>query len=348
MLDPLTWNVLLNYESQDLVRRRFQQLHGKGVSAAQAKAVACAFYQGRSYFESAVSADRAIKPLLLYYGVISLTRGTILLFDAARREQTLAPKHGLSVYKWNQTFAQQPLDLGKLTISIEDSGTFREFLDVTRNCSLLRMVASGRVHKLWQHRARNIVVKLTLEDLVSRTPDLQSQFFRWKGMHRCMRAAMLEDDSEEGQQSVMFFEADAAPMSGQEAVEAFFGCLPSKQTQQKGNQIIVSAPATDEGWPPVWDMVVMQRGARFDGKSVNVVAPFEDGFDCSKPASCFILCYLLGMFARYYPSRWMSLTRNETGDAAFPTVSAALAYIERDFPWMISDLVDSRLAASTA
>lgn len=282
--------------------------------------------------------------------MISLARGTILLFDPMRREQTLAPKHGLSVYNWHQAFAGRPTDFGALTVKLEDSGTFPELLQVTGNHTLLRRTVSGRPHRAWRHTASTLDVKVTLEDIVSRVPDLQDQMYRWKKIRRCMWVSdyRILNEDEHGVATLNFLASNAEPLSVDEAIETFFSCLSSKQVHHQGGLVTISAPARSENWPPFWDMVITSRGAALDGTSMNVVKPFDNGFDCSKSAACFVLSYILGMFARYYPSRWMALTRNETGDAALPTLLAALDFIERDFPWMISDMVDSRIAASTA
>lgn len=70
--------------------------------------------------------------------------------------------------------------------------------------------------------------------------------------------------------------------------------------------------------------------------------PFPGNLDLSKPAATFILSYVIGMLARYFPSRWETISRGGPGDVAMPTLLAAISFIELRFPEMIADLLESR------
>lgn len=75
--------------------------------------------------------------------------------------------------------------------------------------------------------------------------------------------------------------------------------------------------------------------------SLFVVSFFANSFDISKPAATYVLSYILGMLARYYPSKWMSLIRNEKGDALMPSLLKSLSYIENKFPQTVVDLLET-------
>jgi hypothetical protein len=49
----------------------------------------------------------------------------------------------------------------------------------------------------------------------------------------------------------------------------------------------------------------------------------------------FLLGHILGMLVRYYPSRWISLLRNEKGDAALPCQKAIASAVAADFPRLV-------------
>ena len=69
------WHEISQFESYDLARSWYQQTHQREMNAAKTRQINAFFIQGREYFKSASSADMSVKPLLLYYGVLSLSRG---------------------------------------------------------------------------------------------------------------------------------------------------------------------------------------------------------------------------------------------------------------------------------
>ena len=96
MNDRTAWEIIANYESHDVVRSLYQAKHGWKPNAAHCREIAAAFIQGRNYYAAATIADRSVKPLLLYYGIVALSRGLTLFLTRKRREAALAQSHGLS------------------------------------------------------------------------------------------------------------------------------------------------------------------------------------------------------------------------------------------------------------
>ena len=99
------WREISRFESYDLVRSWYQQTHQRQINAAKTRQINAFFIQGREYFKSASSADMSVKPLLLYYGVLSLSRGAILLRNTGKKEESLAPSHGLKEVNWRGTMS---------------------------------------------------------------------------------------------------------------------------------------------------------------------------------------------------------------------------------------------------
>ena len=69
------WHEISRFESYDLAKSWYQQTHQRQMNATKTRQVNAFFIQGREYFKSASSSDMSVKPLLLYYGVLSLSRG---------------------------------------------------------------------------------------------------------------------------------------------------------------------------------------------------------------------------------------------------------------------------------
>ncbi len=97
--DP--WSRLSLYQSRDLLEERYKERHGGTPSDGKCREIASHLIQGGQYFAAAQSAGDLARPLLLYYGVLALTRALILFADKAARETTLAEAHGLAAHEWS-------------------------------------------------------------------------------------------------------------------------------------------------------------------------------------------------------------------------------------------------------
>src|SRR5580700_296535 len=89
------WYDLKFLESASNVRNALKRSMGRSPSVAIANEIAVCIGQGRSFFELALSASPQIRPLQLYYGVLSFAMALI----AARTSNsiaTISQPHGLS------------------------------------------------------------------------------------------------------------------------------------------------------------------------------------------------------------------------------------------------------------
>ena len=68
------WHKLLDYESRDLIERFIETKHQRRASARQVNEISSNFIQAREYFRNTENSNLSVKPLLLYYGVNSLSR----------------------------------------------------------------------------------------------------------------------------------------------------------------------------------------------------------------------------------------------------------------------------------
>ena len=120
------WELLANFESFELVTREYTARHGRKPNIRHAREIAAPFSHARSYFRSAHSAEPTVKPLLLYYGVVSLARGVTLMLSRGMREANLALSHGLSAKKWGGVLSGDKPDFSALRIEVNATGTFVE------------------------------------------------------------------------------------------------------------------------------------------------------------------------------------------------------------------------------
>lgn len=66
-----------------------------------------------------------------------------------------------------------------------------------------------------------------------------------------------------------------------------------------------------------------------------VVELLPDGLDLSSLSLLYLIAYSMGMLARYYPSKWLSLLNSSKGDFAFPLMKAATTVVENRFPQLV-------------
>jgi len=85
------------FESQEIIRLRYRDLHGRHPNAAKARSIALHVEQGANFIESATLAPISIRPLLQYYGVAALARAVTIFRSIDRVESTLTPGHGYSI-----------------------------------------------------------------------------------------------------------------------------------------------------------------------------------------------------------------------------------------------------------
>ncbi|GBF27373.1 hypothetical protein MnTg02_02425 [bacterium MnTg02] len=136
------WELLSNYESHELVRNRYITKHNWQPNRSQSRQIAASFIQAREYFRSADNADLVVKPLLLYYGVVSLSRGLTLFLTPQLWEPSLARSHGLSRFNWHDELSKENPDYLNLAVRVNARGTFNELVHATGNRNLMRSGSS--------------------------------------------------------------------------------------------------------------------------------------------------------------------------------------------------------------
>ncbi|MBI5853104.1 MAG: hypothetical protein HZB39_19000 [Planctomycetes bacterium] len=330
----------MNFESQELVRRLYHARHGREANAAHAAEIGACFTQGAAYFESARVADRAVRPLLLYYGVLSLARGTSMFLRPGRREASLSQAHGLATVSWGETLARVGSDVGDLRVRVAEAGSFQEFGDATGNRSMLRIGRNDISQVLSYHRA-TAGQEFSLADLLSRLPEVIEQYDRWRQDGRCAIGG-IRPESPAGTVSITMQRRVGASIVDRARVERVVNPLPVVAIEEADAQWVVQLradPGTESGLshlPGIWDYVPTNM---LGIGSLCFAARYEGGWFGSKSGALFVAAYVLGMLARYFPSRWMALARNIGSDGGTPTLLATMSTIEQVFPQLVADFM---------
>lgn len=257
-------------------------------------------------FGNAASSDLGVKPLLVYYGVLCLARGAILLNDPKKKEESLQQRHGLEIVNWRETLGdgiRSVLGLGVRATK----GTFSELAEVCRN--------EHREHCFSTPSKSYIVVDhdlgaisfardgsvLQLDDLVSRLMQTAMEYPGITGRPAQWFPTIITDRAD-GTHFALF-----SP-----SVVSRFQTLIDKD-------LVVVKP-TLPGWPNL-DIAVgaqvslvfrpdsrLARPQRFPvfhytmgAPSMTGILDFPNGDKLSEFFKLYLTSYILGMLARYFP-----------------------------------------------
>ena len=79
------------------------------------------------------------------------------------------------------------------------------------------------------------------------------------------------------------------------------------------------------------------------GETMLVIQGFLNGDKLTEFIKLYLVSYVLGMIARYLPSKWLSLLRNDKGDFAQPLLVGATEELEINFAKEFSKQLNSVL-----
>lgn len=320
------WETLRNYESSELVRDAFQKRHGLDLNSGKAREICTAITQARNYMAAASAADRNVRPLLAYYGVLAMSRGLILFLSRTLRENGLSQAHGLTISGWGEELAKEAGDVARLCIKINTNGTLPQLIEATERASFLRNNSSAP-------NFTSVCAPIpadgeaTLVDLLSRIPEVRSTFVRWRAERNAV-SIWPQGKQPDGR---LHLRIDS-PYE-KEDVTAVFGDVATLVSEE-GRALTYSVPADIAPYVTDW------AGPPWDIGTLVALRKMPAGLELSKLAMAFTTSYALGMLVRYYPSHWISMLQNVRHDAALPTLLAALQHIENDVPRLVVEFLE--------
>ena len=181
MMRDIFGQSLSRFESYDFVARWYEKAHQRKPNAAKVSQINACFIQGREYFSNAALSAMAVKPLLLYYGALSLSRGVILANNPLLKEESLKPTHGLEPVDWQGTLKGRIQNVLELKMR-STSGTFPELVEICHNLNTMYKfqgptdtTGSGG-HNLGEIRFASDGSFLSLDELVSRLPQTSGMY----------------------------------------------------------------------------------------------------------------------------------------------------------------------------
>jgi len=322
-----TWHFLREFESKDLVKRYYQKMHGLELNSKKAFEITSAFIQGREYFSSYSKADISVQPLLLYYGIVSLSRGLILFLQPKSQENNLVPSHGLSIINIQDVITSKKYQ--ELEISTT-RGTFKELIYATNNKSYFRNGSSAiNTYLIYDKPENDFSFKLL--DLAYNLPDVKQSVESW--LNERIPSCILKDwiKVEEEQ-----YVSTLTGKHSQEFCERIFprSIFQDLSIEQKEKETIVrhskdNLPQTAQMWISCFQTI----GDPF------VTPPNKSGVFLNNISIMYASSYVFGMISRYYPSTWNSINKGIMSDSIFSFVINLMAFLESKYPQIILDFL---------
>ncbi len=327
------WQQLLSIESRDIVTKWFYEIHSRELNARRAKEINSAAKQAREYFRNAANSNYSVRPLLTFYGVASLSRSLLLLLKRNGGEEGLTASHGLETTNWGTEMSGEVVkglkNIGNLKICTR-SGLFSDFATQTNNRISIHVNSSGVDWRVC-YDVPELGIELSVHDLFSRIPDLQSDF---SNISKSLKYANINE--------MMYSEQNGFRAKiRKDQFNAFRGYYES-----------AGYSSVDEA-----DWVILTAGAEIFTKNIPlfihsythktfgsiptlyISEPFLQDSRYSQLCITYMVSYVLGMLVRYYPTHWMSLTKGDKGDEWWPTINRAQQFVEQSFPELVIELI---------
>ena len=338
------WSEVSLFESFDYVQSWHQWKHKTPLRPAKTSQINAFFAQGREYFRNAASADLSVKPLLLYYGVLSLSRGLILLNDTTKTEDDLQGSHGLKVVRWKPLLKDGIGSVLELEIKTT-KGTFRELTACCPNRHRersFREAPTGMLHvdySLGRVAFADDNSTLTLDALLSRLMATAPDYQRITGRQRKWVPASVTSTRDETRFAI---HANTIPDELSDLLQDPDVHLGATDLTPPGER-----PTGQRAFTLIFKHLPHHGHHRklpffhySDGSpSMDVILSFPNGDKLNEFFKLYLVSYILGMLARYYPSKWMTLLRGGQGDFAQPLLVASIDAIESLFPRELSNQI---------
>jgi YaaC-like Protein len=330
-----TWQQLLAFETRDLVSIWFSKIHGRDLNARRAKEITAAAKQAREFFRNSHTADNSVKPLLTFYGVASLARAVTLLLRRDGGEECLTRGHGLETVDWSSQLSGDlsvgPAALGGLRIRT-CSGLFLDFAKQTGNRMSMH-VRSSSVDWRLNYKEPNPGDEILFDQLTARLTDLQKE-------HAVLGVTPMYADIIDINQSPTMGLNIRVRKNQFKPFEQSYASAGYEINDQTEATIIAG---TDDLPPPQFIHSYIHK--MFGNiPLLFLAAPMPSGNRYSQLCFTYMLSYVLGMLARYFPTHWVSLAQGNKGDALWPMLNQAHTIAEETFPELVAELIGDILA----
>ena len=363
----MDWHEAQFYESSSNVRDAIRSVTGREPSSTVARHISVCMQQGRSYMTTALTSPLDIRPLLIYYGVLSFAKA-IVMSRRLTSIGTLVPSHGL---KDTSAGDSRMSNLQCLTLA---RGTFQDFSN--------SVTAVGRAHYYDSDYSDQYVRlpfdsvdgleghKLNLKDVLSRVFQVSDLFARTYGERSNCMTVSLDYNGPDGAAELRL--DDPEVFSDRESLTKIVQRLredyPFLQKLQLNaaekawnNSVLKFLTVTDVPENEFSEAILSGNGNGFIADTsrnalvgpdlASLLQPLGRGLTTETPVAmkpiggkflsdyslAFLGSFMLGSLVRYRPQTWIhALSRSALSDA--PADDRELALIEKFLTTVTDDI----------
>lgn len=335
------WEKLYKYESKDLIKRLYNEKHSREISEEKASQIVSNLIHGRECFKSASQASDVVRPVLLYNGVLSLSRGLILFLDINASETSLSNSSGLGVLDWSNTLSNGIGEIPNLKIK-SCEGTFKELLNVTRNTYSGFVYTAPYPKRIYFKKSLGDmnIKQLSIKDILSRIPELSQTFIDvFNELPNCYESHIFTLNKDTHSDISIFDTTKGLPK--EDVLIKQFNLPSDIDIRYKDSHHFFGdiyhmyfriKHKSEEEYVRIMPQIKISNEDK-----MFIIAPFEDGTKLSPLMNLFLVSLFMGMLVRYYPTYWLSLINrsNANGDFTYPILIKSINLIENEFPKMI-------------
>ncbi len=262
-----------------------------------------------------------------------MARAVTLLFSKNAGEEALTSGHGLQTVNWRVTLAAEypHQSLEKITrLQVQPCrGLFTEFLASTKNTTCVYINSSAvQWRASYTELSSDLIV--SLDDILSRIPDLQSQYdASFSSPSNLIPIRKLNYSSKTG------FDIGLGVSSASSVVSEAYTGIGYEYFEKSEVSANTSLKALKDNLP----LINHNFRRDFEILSPFLVLPFQKNNTISEIGQVYLVSYFLGNLARYFPTHWISLIQGEKGDIAWPTLALAQSFVEEIFPYLVRELI---------
>ncbi len=363
-------------ESTTNCRAYAKRAFGKEPNAKVGRDISVSIQQGRLFFEQAEAAPLQIRPLLVYYGVLSFARALTAAIKNVELS-TLEQGHGLKD-------VGTPTSIEKLTLTVQGKGTFLEFNNAIAPLSRLYYLDSSMRKSdpnPFPSGEPLIGQEVSIVEILSRMPLLAQTFTKtFSKPHNCLILTFHKFNSMTTQLRIddPFIVRDRTTLI--ELITRLRADWPfltkwrldSVSIAYDNSIVYFTNDATGENDLSEEQIVQLMDGKTFQSQTfvrnkvidpITILPPMAGGFDKNayswaiKPLGGIFLnefslqflgTYLLGSLVRYRPQIWQhAISKSATANS--PADDRSLSLIEQfidgvltSFPLLVVNLLDTQ------
>ncbi len=335
------WGRLRRFRNVEWVTERIMSIHSlsnkhRNNARKQANQISMCLQQAEQYFKAAESVDMLVRPLLVYYGIMSLgTAAILLLKDGTYRVEKIRENFGRHGLKLTVLSQERITPLDRLLIREDGIGVFQIFREAVggdyafvKNTVQSEQGYTAGFEPYFYEEERSYSAPLGLLDMadaISLYPDAHWHARKYSLSSKLVRVEIDVTLGVDGNENTRLIVHPDSP----------------QKIDQVRDRIKFSASAYDNvsctDFPSGFSInVLRKKGDNFDFQLSNIYRDSKgDLFFCTRDGPIRQVCLLytiifaFGTYSRYYPEMWARdiTSGNELFLAAFDMTLIAEAMI---------------------